>query len=278
MTTAADPLALGPEACYLFDETSGTTLTDASGNARHGTYSGGVVLGEPGLTVDSAGAAKFDGVDAKAEVAYDSAWMAAPEFSIVLTALVPVGFAGGYSTLVSLKNTFEFSVGDAGNTPGKAQVKFSIRTSGGNNQVNAPVDSLTPGEQVRIAATYDGATLSLYQDGTLVDSVAQTGTPLTGVGFFFASWDGTDFYQETLDEAAYFSRALTASEVAALGPAIPPPPPSRAGFGLVLDSSAVVNVTPPLDTTTAPPGAPSTVLHIVAPTVPVPTLVNGRPS
>jgi hypothetical protein len=45
------------------------------------------------------------------------------------------------------------------------------------------------------------------------------------------------------------------------------------GFGLVLDSTAVVDVVPPLDASVE-----VVPLHIVAPTVPVPTLVNGRPA
>jgi hypothetical protein len=50
-------------------------------------------------------------------------------------------------------------------------------------------------------------------------------------------------------------------------------PPPRKGFGLVLDSTATVTVEAPLsaDTSTVP-------LHVVTPTVPVPTLVDGRPS
>lgn len=43
------------------------------------------------------------------------------------------------------------------------------------------------------------------------------------------------------------------------------------GFGLALDSTAYVNVSPPLTTGEVVP------LHIVAATVPTPTLVAGRP-
>lgn len=52
----------------------------------------------------------------------------------------------------------------------------------------------------------------------------------------------------------------------------------RNGLGLVLDSSAVLTVDPVLEPEpTVPPGTPPTVLHIIAPTVPAPTLVAGRP-
>jgi hypothetical protein len=44
------------------------------------------------------------------------------------------------------------------------------------------------------------------------------------------------------------------------------------GFGLVLDSVTVPEVDAPLDDVEVVP------LHIVTPTVPAPTLVDGRPS
>lgn len=49
----------------------------------------------------------------------------------------------------------------------------------------------------------------------------------------------------------------------------------RAGFGLVLDSSATITVDAALDSAITSTTVP---LHVVTPTVPVPTLVDGRPS
>lgn len=52
-------------------------------------------------------------------------------------------------------------------------------------------------------------------------------------------------------------------------------PPSRTGYGLALDAVAELTVTPPIDTSGDPVALP---LHVIVPTVPAPTLVDGRPS
>jgi hypothetical protein len=51
----------------------------------------------------------------------------------------------------------------------------------------------------------------------------------------------------------------------------------RVGFGLILDSSATVSADAPLEPLPTPTGAPATSLRIVATSVPIPTLVAGRP-
>lgn len=63
-------LADSPLAVWMMDETSGTTMTDASGNGRHGTYVGGVTLGSAGPAGLPA-AASFDGVNDYAFAAID---------------------------------------------------------------------------------------------------------------------------------------------------------------------------------------------------------------
>jgi len=46
-------LARSPSGLYLFEETSGTQLTDTSGNANHGTYQNGALPSSPGLTFET---------------------------------------------------------------------------------------------------------------------------------------------------------------------------------------------------------------------------------
>jgi hypothetical protein len=69
--------------------------------------------------------------------------------------------------------------------------------------------------------------------------------------------------------------AWTAAAVMLDGIAFTPPPLN--GFGLILDSSATVSADAPLEPLPTPTGAPATSLRIVATSVPVPTLVAGRP-
>ncbi len=55
-------LADSPLAYYRLGESSGTTMTDSSGNGRHGTYVGSPTLGAAGL-VPGDTCADFDGVN-----------------------------------------------------------------------------------------------------------------------------------------------------------------------------------------------------------------------
>ena len=55
-------LADNPVAYYRFEETSGTTANDASGNSNSGAYNNGVLLGQPSAPA-LGNAARFDGVN-----------------------------------------------------------------------------------------------------------------------------------------------------------------------------------------------------------------------
>lgn len=56
-------LADHPVAYYRFEETSGTTANDSSGNSNNGTYMNGVVLGQPSAPLLGK-AGTFDGIAA----------------------------------------------------------------------------------------------------------------------------------------------------------------------------------------------------------------------
>ena len=267
MTTAADLLAAGPAAAYLFDETSGTTLVDATANGRDGAYAAsGVTLGEPGLTADSAAAVSFDGSTGEAVVSGVGSWLTSSSaLSVAITATAPA-FAA-LPCFVYIEGLLYLYVQSSG-VP-----EVALNTSAGGSELATSTVAISPGETVRLVATCDGTTLRLYQEGALVASTTLAGTPdAVGAAVHFGS-DDFGFYACTVDEAGLFASVLTDADVASIHPPPPAPIPPKAGFGLVLDSSAVVNVTPLLDaiTSTVP-------LHVIAPTVPVPTLVNGRPS
>lgn len=64
-------LALNPVVYLKFDETSGTTASDSSGNGNDGTYNGGVTLGAAGPAERNGVAAQFDGIDDYVSVPLD---------------------------------------------------------------------------------------------------------------------------------------------------------------------------------------------------------------
>ena len=63
-----------------------------------------------------------------------------------------------------------------------------------------------------VAATYDGATLRLYVDGTLVASVAATGAIATSTGALRIGGNTLwgEYFQGLIDEVRVYNRALTA--------------------------------------------------------------------
>lgn len=55
MSYSAEVMADSPSGYWRLADASGTTITDSSGNAHHGTYSGGYTLGEPSLLASDTG-------------------------------------------------------------------------------------------------------------------------------------------------------------------------------------------------------------------------------
>ena len=81
-----------------------------------------------------------------------------------------------------------------------------------------------------IAATYDGATLRLYLNGTLVSSQARTGAIATSTNPLQIGGDSIygQFFQGAIDEVRIYNRALAQAEIQAdmntpLGISIIPP-------------------------------------------------------
>src|SRR5260370_5079593 len=68
-----------------------------------------------------------------------------------------------------------------------------------------------------VAATYDGTTIRLYVDGTLVSSLAYAATPASnGVGFRIGRrWDSASMFAGRIEDAAVYSSALSQTRIAA---------------------------------------------------------------
>jgi hypothetical protein len=99
-------------------------------------------------------------------------------------------------------------------------VGFKIFPVHGNNPVLS-VTLLTPDMWHHIAATYDGANEAIYIDGHLDASVVASGTirnSTAALSFGHTSAGRADptFFAGDLDEIRWYSRALSAAEVAAL--------------------------------------------------------------
>ena len=197
----------GLVAAYGFNEGSGTTTTDASGNANTGTLSGATwsTAGRYG------GALAFDGT---------SAWVTVPDAAVLdlttgmtLEAWVYASSVGAWRTVLMKETANGFSYGLDASDTNRRPSAWIRRTA----DIGATGTSAFPANSwVHLAATYNGSTLILYLNGSPVVTRAITGAIVTSsqplrIGGA-APYVGENFAGR-IDEVRIYNRALTASEI-----------------------------------------------------------------
>ncbi|MCC6226451.1 MAG: hypothetical protein IT195_08600 [Microthrixaceae bacterium] len=225
-------LAAAPSAYWRLADAAGT-VADSSGNGRTGVAQGGVSTGVAG--VDSSNAA-----------------MALDGSSGYIASSAPQGAAATFSQSVWFKTTSQvggdllgFSDAQSGagtNTDrvvfmeNDGKVVFAMRSDAVNLtryvHIRSPY-SLRDGRWHQVAATYDGATMSLYVDGALA-ATAPLATPQDpGVGYhrvgyanlggfytvFGRNFSGnpapiSQYFGGSIDEASFFAGVLSPAQVA----------------------------------------------------------------
>jgi len=211
--TSTPPL---PEfvAWYKFDETSGTSAADATGNGKTATLSAGTawVAGRSGNAVDLNGSTGYvtvpAGILAGATACTVAAWV-----RIDTLATWSRVFDFGSSTSVNMFLTPRSSGGTA---------RFAITSSGagGEQRINAPA-ALPTGAWTHVAVTLSGSVGVLYVNGAEVArNAALTLTPAS-LGSTTQNRIGRSQYADpyldgAVDGLRLYSRALSASEISAL--------------------------------------------------------------
>jgi PKD repeat protein len=212
-------LAQAPSVYWRLGEASGTAAADASGNARPGTYVGGVGLAKPGaLTGDANTSALFDGAD-----------------DDVLRN--PITGVGGTSISADLWLKTANTTKEAG------IVSYAVAASADEFQLRDPralrvyvkgarVDTgvaLNDGAWHHLAVTWTsaGGAVRVYKDGVLAFSNSvpvQAGATMTAGGALVlgqeqdavgGGFDATQAFLGNLDEVALYPSALTAAQVQA---------------------------------------------------------------
>jgi hypothetical protein len=117
--------------------------------------------------------------------------------------------AGGYASVVTKAEAYTIQF----NGP---QIEFTVIQAGVRHRLKAPTGAIAAGQSYYVAGTYDGTTQRLYINFAQVASQPLTGpigtttNPLT-----IGSWNGTEFFNGTIDEAAVFGTALPAARISA---------------------------------------------------------------
>ncbi len=194
-------------AAYSFDENAGTTAGDLSGNGNVGTISG--ATWNP--TGKNGKALTFDGANDLVNVP-DSSSLDLTS-GMTLEAWVNPNSGSGWRTVLFKEQTGNLAYGMYSNTSA-ARPNAQVFVGGTDRNVDGTA-ALALNTWSHLAATYDGANLRLYVNGTQVASIAQTGSILTSTGALRIGGNGVwgEWFQGSIDDVRIYNRALSAAEI-----------------------------------------------------------------
>ena len=206
-TIANDDASSGLVAAYNFNEGTGTSVADSSGNELTGAISGATwAAGRTGNGLS------FDGVNDWVTVndadvldatrVTVSAWVR-PTVNTPWTTVVMKETAGGLAYALYANN-------GASRPAGYVQIGGVDRVATGTAVV--PTNAWT-----HLAYTYDGASMRMYVNGVLVRTVARTGNIVVSTGPLRiggnAGWG--EYFTGLIDDVRVYNRALSLAEVQA---------------------------------------------------------------
>lgn len=219
MSYVSEVLADSPVAYYRLGESSGTTLTDASGNGRNGAYYNAPTLGVAGAVGDGTAVA-FDGVSDSAVVPAGP-WVPTHTSSWSFECWVKFS-ATGYATAASVRapalGTYEITVNL---TIGRTSGRIGAETWDWQNAASRVISNVNnnDGAWHHVVVTFDKPTntLKLYIDGSLRDAKTQGLTGVAGDRSLTLAANNVGSAQHfpgSLDEVALYGGVLSADRVA----------------------------------------------------------------
>lgn len=210
MSYSAEVLADSPLVYWRLGEASGTSAADASGNGRTGTYSGTYTQGVTGLLTGDSNTAVTLGANGLVTVADTtdlSAFTAEAWIKTTDTGGAFISRTGSPTT----NRVFYLE------TSGNVARAIIFKTNSTLTSVTGTT-TITDNAAHHVAMTYDGTTLRLYVNGV------EEGTPSTAVSGTLNTADAplvlggrgtTHEFDGTIDEAAYYTTALSGARIAA---------------------------------------------------------------
>ena len=196
----------GLVAAYNFDEGSGTTVSDSSSNNNNGVISGATwsTSGKYG------NALAFNGTSALVTIS-NSASLRLTNAMTLEAWVFPTTVTPAWRDVIYKGNDNYYLEGTS--NPGGAPAAGGSTIGGA---LRGPA-ALTANSWTHLAATYDGATLRLYVNGSQVASRAQTGSLATSTNSLQIGGDSIfgQFFTGLIDEVRLYNRALSASEIQA---------------------------------------------------------------
>jgi hypothetical protein len=204
---SAPPAPEGLVAAYSFDEGSGTTAGDATGNGHTGAIAG-ATWSAAGMY---GGALSFDGVNDWVTVA-DADDLDLTTGMTLEAWVRPAALGSRWRTVVFKEGTplaYSLYAHERGAGPiTEIQTGGVIRNARGTAAL--PLNAWS-----HLAATYDGAALRLYVGGALVRTVAVTGSMPATAGVLRLGGNDVwnEWFQGLIDEVRIYDRALSEAEI-----------------------------------------------------------------
>lgn len=191
-------------AAYSFNEGSGTTVHDASGNGNNGTLQGGstwTTSGKYGKAISFNGTNAYVNIPNSSSVQLRSA--------MTLEAWVNPSLVSGRWRDVIFKGKDNYYL-EADSTSG--------RPATGGSTIGGPLFGIAPlaaNTWVHLAGAYDGVTLRLYVNGLLVNTRVQTGLITASTNALQIGGDTIygQYFQGKIDEIRIYNRALGLLEI-----------------------------------------------------------------
>lgn len=205
-----------PSTYWRFDESSGTTALDLSGNGDNATYGSGSVHNSTGAIDDGVadGSVGITGnansvVVGQEQQSSPAAFSIEAWFKTSQAAGKIVGFGDSASATGSMSYDKAIYF-DSGNT-----LKFGVYP-GSEVTISAPQTNLADGQWHYVVATQGPSGMTLYVDGQQVASNTTT-TNQSYNGYWHVggdtSWGPTDTFDGSIDEVAIYPYALSSSQV-----------------------------------------------------------------
>ena len=207
-TTGGGPPATGLVAAYAFNEASGITTADISGNNNTGTLTNGptrTAAGKFGAAVS------FDGVNDHVLVPASASLNLTTAMTLEAWVNPSVTLSSWKAILQKEQDAYFLTASSDQNQPASG---FTLST-GACCTITKATAALVPNTWTHVAATYDGTQLRMYINGMPVSSTPDTGTiqttttPLRIGGNTY----GSEFFQGLIDEVRIYNRALTQAEI-----------------------------------------------------------------
>ena len=208
-TTFAQAAAPGLVAAYGFDQGSGASVTDASGNGQTGTISGATWTPQGKF----GSALSFNGINNWVTVASSSLLNLTAGMTLEAW-ILSTATSGTRDVIVKEGSNLDIYNLYARNWRGRPESNAYI---GGSNRTAEGGVALPANVWTHLAGTYDGTTVRLFVNGTQVASAAITGAIATSTGALRIGGNSMwgEYFQGTIDEVRIYNRALTPAEIQA---------------------------------------------------------------